>query len=114
MTQIESAGLAWISLAMAGRAIFAIALSSTDRASPTARFRIAQYLCGSGSPSSAVFIRCGVGHPAWGIETPLTYAAAAGTLDPTIQLPRVCIAATGCGLMAPRHRPLSRTAPREK
>src|SRR5271165_758004 len=56
MTQIESAALAWISFAIAGNAIFAIALSSTDRAIPTARFRIAQYRCGSGSPSSAVFI----------------------------------------------------------
>src|SRR5436305_263340 len=56
MTQIESAALAWISLAIAGNAIFAIALSSTDSAIPTARFRIAQYLSGSGSPSSAVFI----------------------------------------------------------
>src|ERR1700719_2563611 len=56
MTQIESAGLAWISFAIAGNAIFAIALSSTDSAIPTARFRIAQYLSGSGSPSSAAFI----------------------------------------------------------
>src|SRR5271155_2819922 len=56
MTQIESAALAWISFAIAGNAIFAIALSSTDSAIPTARFRIAQYLSGSGRPSSAVFI----------------------------------------------------------
>src|SRR5271155_1631746 len=56
MTQIESAAVAWISFAIAGNAIFAIALSSTDNAIPTARFRIAQYLSGSGSPSSAVFI----------------------------------------------------------
>src|ERR1700730_3687602 len=56
MTQIEAAGLAWVSFALAGKAIFPIALSSTDSAIPTARFRIAQYLSGSGSPSYAVFI----------------------------------------------------------
>src|SRR5271156_1699095 len=56
MTQIESAAGAGVSFAIAGNAIFAIALSSTDNAIPTARFRIAQYLSGSGSPSSAVFI----------------------------------------------------------
>ena len=70
MTQIESAALAWISLAIAGNAIFAIALSSTDSAIPTARFRIAQYLSGSGSPSSAVFIMR------------LTYAAAPARARP--------------------------------
>src|SRR5215831_2120137 len=99
MTQIESAGLAWISLAMAGKAIFAIALSSTDSARPTARFRIAQYLCGSGSPSSALFIGCSVSHPAWGIETPLTYAAAESAPGLTIQLPGMCMAADERGLM---------------
>ena len=34
----------------------AIALSSTDMTIPTTRVRIAQYRCGSGTPSSAVFI----------------------------------------------------------
>src|SRR5207248_11536191 len=67
MTQIESAALAWISFAIAGNAIFAIALSSTDNAIPTARFRIAQYLSGSGSPSSAVLEGLGGGaFTAWG------------------------------------------------
>ena len=66
MTQIESAALAWISFAIAGNAIFAIALSSTDSAIPTARFRIAQYLSGSGSPSSAVLEGLGGrGFTAW-------------------------------------------------
>src|SRR5580693_7041073 len=70
MTQIESAALAWISFAIAGNAILAIALSSTDSAIPTARFRIAQYLSGSGRPSSAVFIMR------------LTYAAAPARARP--------------------------------
>src|SRR5438270_13157908 len=66
MTQIESAALAWISFAIAGNAIFAIALSSTDSAIPTARFRIAQYLSGSGSPSSVVLEGLGGGEfTAW-------------------------------------------------
>ena len=50
--------------------MFAIALSSTESAIPTARFRIAQYLSGSGSPSSAVFIMR------------LTYAAASERASP--------------------------------
>src|SRR5712671_3904203 len=56
MTQIDWAGLAPISRAIVGKAIFAIALSSTDMTIPTTSVRIAQYRCGSGTPSSAVFI----------------------------------------------------------
>src|ERR1700746_2451185 len=56
MTQIDWAALAWRSLAIVGKAMFTIEVSSTDTTIPMTRVRIAQYRCGSGSPSSAGFI----------------------------------------------------------
>ena len=56
MTQIDSAALEWRSLTIAGKAMFTIAVSSTDATNPMISVRIAQYRCGSGSPSSAVFV----------------------------------------------------------